>query len=264
MHFPSCGKTIPILAACLLSLTQPVFAQSPAPVKVDLGTGAILELVRIEPGSFEMGRPETERGESDETLHPVTLTKPFYIGKYLVTQEQWSRIMGTNPSKHQDPKCPVDSVTWKDCQEFLKRLNGKVAGPHFRLPTEAEWEYACRAGTKTKWFFGEDEAKAVDYMWSQTNSANISHPVGEKLPNPWGLMDMSGNLLEWCQDYYGKYQIDPNHPAVDPVQTQGIYRILRGGSFSLEARHGRSARRFCYPPDETNSSFGFRVARDAE
>ncbi len=157
------------------------------------------------------------------------------MGKYEVTQEQWEAVMGSNPSRFKANRNPVEQVSWNACQEFVKKLTAvsKEKEP-FRLPTEAEWEYACRAGSAGKYCFGDAENLMTDYAWHVGNAANTVHPVGEKKPNAWGLYDMHGNVWEWCQDWYGAYadgeQTDPAGPAA------GLHRTLRGGSWTLHFR----------------------------
>ena len=182
--------------------------------------------VYISPGTFIMGSPEHEPGRrSDEMQHEVTLTKGYFIQTTPVTQEQWKEVMGGNPSNflQEGGDCPVERVSFNDCQEFLRRINHK--GRHlYRLPTEAEWEYACRAGASTSFFNGEITKKlfwrldpCLDAIgWYFGNSEKKTHPVAEKQPNAWGLFDMHGNVCEWCQDWYGKY---PTMPRRDP---QGV------------------------------------------
>jgi formylglycine-generating enzyme required for sulfatase activity len=191
----------------------------------------------------------------------VILTRPFYIGKYEVTQEQWEKVMGENYSHFEGAKNPVEMVCWDDCQEFLKKLNdmGKEQG-EFRLPTEAEWEWACRAGTKTRFCSDDADATLADYGWFDANSGETTHPVGKKRSNAWGLYDMHGNVWEWCGDWYAAYakgwrpQVDPTGPAT------GSDRVLRGGSWDYLPRDCRSSNRDMSPPSYGSSCFnGFRV-----
>ncbi|MGA2257939.1 MAG: formylglycine-generating enzyme family protein [Thermoguttaceae bacterium] len=169
----------------------------PKELTVDLGKGVKLELVLIPAGEFTMGSPDSDKdAASDEKpQHRVRITKPFYLGKYLVTQEQWEAVIGNNPSHFKGPpKNPVEQVSWGDCQQFLGKLNAKSAagGGKFQLPSEAQWEYACRAGSKTRYCFGDEESGRGDYAWYAANSGSKTHPVGEKKPNAWGLYDMQG------------------------------------------------------------------------
>ena len=240
-----------------------VLAQEVKPGKVDvvdLGKDVKLELVLIPAGKFMMGSPVSEvRRLSNETQHEVTFTKAFYMGKYEVTQEQWESVMGNNPSiKTKGARLPVTGVTWFDCQEFVKKLNGKTNGG-YRLPTEAEWEYACRAGTTTAYSFGgkitpKDANINID-------GANIK-AVGRYKPNAFGLYDMHGNVAEWCEDRHGDYPAgvvtDPQGPAT------GTFRVLRGGCFYLYFSHTRSSDRFGEtgtPPSLRVNYGGFRLAR---
>jgi formylglycine-generating enzyme required for sulfatase activity len=168
--------------------------QKAATVSLDLGSGVMLALILVQPGSFLMG---SERGDDDEApVHEVTISQPFYLGKYEVTQAQWKKVMGSSPSRFKGANRPVEQVSWYDCQEFIEKLNSKGNGV-FRLPTEAEWEYACRAGTT------DDYAGNLDEMgWYDKNNVGKTQPVGKKKANPWGLYDMHGNVSEWCQDWH--------------------------------------------------------------
>jgi formylglycine-generating enzyme required for sulfatase activity len=222
--------------------------------KTEVGKNINLEMVLIPAGKFMMGSPVSEKNhKKDETEYEVTLTKPYYIGKYEVTQEQWQEVMGNNPSKIKGAKLPVTDVSWKDCQEFIKKLNAKTNGG-YRLPTEAEWEYACRAGTSTAYSFG-DSLKDSD--------ANIKgdsiEEVGSYKPNAFGLYDMHGNVWEWCEDWYGDYPegavTDPKGPAT------GDSRVLRGGSFGSNDSTTRSSIRYDSTPPLRGSDDGFRLAR---
>jgi formylglycine-generating enzyme required for sulfatase activity len=220
---------------------------------VDLGDGVKMEFVLIPAGSFMMGS-DTVGGA--KPAHRVTITKPFYLCKFEVTQEQWEKVMGSNPSQLKGAKHPVEMVTWEDCQKFLEALKGKVPSQTFRLPTEAEWEYACRARSKTDYCFGDAPDKLRDYAWFKDNSQEQTHPVGQKKPNAWGLYDMHGNVWEWCQDWHGEYTVKS---AIDPTgAATGPYRVLRGGSRGYSAAFCRSATRANNPLARSNHT-GFRV-----
>ena len=161
----------------------------------------------IPAGTFQMGSPVDEEGRYDnEQQHQVTISRPFYLQTTPVTQGQWQKVMGNNPSSFtaggQD--CPVEQVSWDDAQEFLAKLNRIEEIDTYRLPTEAEWEYACRAESTGRFCFGDDEAGLKDYAWYNNNSAGKTQPVGQLKPNAWGLYDMHGNVWEWCRDWYGR------------------------------------------------------------
>ena len=227
--------------------------------KEDLGQGVSLEMVLIPAGKFLMGSPKKEDvpWEDDETQHEVTLTKPFYMGKYEVKQEQWQAVMGNNPSLRKGAKLPVTDISWNDCKDFIKQLNAKTDGG-YRLPTESEWEYACRAGTTTVYSFG-DKITPKDANYNDSKIGK-SIAVGRYKPNAFGLYDMHGNVWEWCEDWHGEYPIavtDPNGPAT------GTHRVLRGGSFRSDALvNTRSSNRYGI----SSTSFGhfdigFRLTR---
>jgi formylglycine-generating enzyme required for sulfatase activity len=160
--------------------------------------------VQIPAGDFDMGSPSNEEGRWDNEgpVHQVNISKAFYMSKYEVTQKQWRDVMGSSPSYFKGDDLPVESVSWNDVQDFIKKLNEKEGGNKYRLPSEAEWEYAARAGTATRYSFGDDESKLGDYAWYMVNSGDKTHDVGQKKPNPWGLYDMHGNVWEWVQDIY--------------------------------------------------------------
>jgi len=224
-------------------------------VKEDLGQGVSLEMVLIPAGTFVMGSPESEeKRNDDEVQHLVTLTKPYYMGKYEVTQEQWKAVMGKNPSQIKGNTFPVTDVSWNDCQNFIKKLNSITEGG-YRLPTEAEWEYACRAGTTTAYFFGGSLAE---------NDANINgeriKSVGSYKPNAFGLYDMHGNVFEICNDWYAKYPtgviIDPKGPA------KGKEHIERGGAVGFTPYIARSSRRGKGgDPNHSSYTTGFRLVK---
>lgn len=240
---------------------------------VDLGGGVKLELVWCPPGTFMMGSPSGEDGRwDDETRHEVTLTKGFWMGKYEVTQAQWEAVMGSNPSffKNAGRTVPVECVSWDDCQEFVRRLNARIPGGRFRLPTEAEWEYACRAGTTTAFHYGNVlDASMANFVgnYPYGNGRKGEYrvkpmPVGSFRPNDWGLYDMHGNVQEWCADWYGEY---PSGSVTDPLGSgSGSSRILRGGSWDINARHCRSANRNRSTPGFRFSNLGLRLARDPQ
>ena len=226
----------------------------------DLGKGVKLEMVLIPAGKFVMGSPKSEKGRQyNETQREVTLTKPFYIGKYEVTQEQYEAVMGENPSTTKGAKLPVTDVSWEDCQRFIKKLNENTKGV-FRLPTDAEWEYACRAGTTTAYSFGDSLTKS-GANYGDGPSGNTK-AVGSYKPNAFGLYDMHGNVFEWCEDRWGEYSADavtdPKGPA--PGWFTGRYRVLRGGAFNYGGSFARSSDRIGYEPSNRDDYYGFRLA----
>jgi len=167
-------------------------------------------------------------------------------------------VVGNNSSRFTgDGRLPVEQVSWDDCQEFIRKLNSKGEGT-FRLPTEAEWECSCRAGTTTIYYFGDEESRFGDYGWHNENSEGKTHLVGGKQPNPWGLYDMHGNVWEWCQDWYGDY---PSGEEIDPTgPSSGLFRVFRGGSWNDSLEYCRSVDRYRYTPEHRNSLLGFRLA----
>lgn len=226
--------------------------------KNDLG----MNFVFIAPGSYYRGSPESEEGRlDDETLHKVTLNKGFWMQTVPVTQALWKSVMGRNPSHFSKcDECPVEQVSWNDIQGFIEKINSSKGGT-YRLPTEAEWEYAARAGSKAAFFFGDDENLLGEYAWYAANSENRTHPVGRKRPSPWGLYDIYGNVSEWCHDWRGPY---PEGHVKDPKgPPSGSMRIIRGGSWFDEPRFCRSAFRNCGAPEKSYKQVGFRLVRDA-
>jgi formylglycine-generating enzyme required for sulfatase activity len=229
-----------------------------------------MKLVLIPKGTFMMGSPESEdeRGEG-EFQNTVTISNDFYLGVYEVTQSQYERVMVYNPSYfqgtivgNQNTDLPVENVSWNDAMEFCKKLSElpeeKKAGRVYRLPTEAEWEYACRAGSKTAYSFGESSQSLGDYAWFFENSNNRTHPVGQKKPNAWGLYDMHGNVWEWCSDWYSEY---PKVATSDPTGPKECsVRVYRGGSWINDASVCRSANRYGIFPSNRFRNFGFRIA----
>ncbi|MBQ7403130.1 MAG: SUMF1/EgtB/PvdO family nonheme iron enzyme [Lentisphaeria bacterium] len=236
-----------------------------------LPQGKKLEMVKITAGSFTMGSPAGELGrDEDETQRQVTLTKDYWLGKYEVTQAQWQAVMGSNPSHFKGDNLPVENVSWHDAKEFCKKLNEIYAdklpaGYQFDLPTEAQWEYACRAGTTTALNNGKDLTSSYggcanlnDVAWYYQNSGGKTHNVGQKRANAWGLYDMHGNVWEWCRDWYGAY---PGGSVTDPAgPSSGSCRVVRGGSWYSYASSCRSADRNYYDPSLRNYYDGFRLA----
>ena len=264
-----------------------VVAQEVKPGKVDVvdfGEGVKLEMVLVPAGKFKMGLTKKELADFKVSYqedikktknrelgkkeievvniimnfqgkqHEVTLTKPFYMGKHEVTQEQWESVMGKNPSEEKGNKLPVTNVSWIDCQEFIKKLNAKTDGG-YRLPTESEWEYACRAGTTTAYSFGDSLTKSDANIDSGDSKA-----VGSYKPNAFGLYDLHGNVWEWCEDWHGEYPFavtDPKGPAT------GNRRVMRGGCFFDNALKAGSSFRHGLAPAPGEYRVGFRLARTA-
>ena len=298
---------------CFETITLSASAAEPRATPVEITNSLGMEL-RIPTGQFEIGAtPEEAAWEAAEGIgtdtpaesapeplqkearHRVTIFKPFYLGRYAVTQSEYGRVMGTNPSAFTEQQIdasafqpalsktevshrlqarqrvagrdtgryPVETVNWADAMEFCDRLSAmpaeKAARRVYRLPTEAEWEYACRAGTTTRWYSGNDEAGLADVAWFDKNSGGMTHPVGEKKPNAWGLYDMHGNVWQWCADACSKDYAagsDPRDPAGPPA---GIRRILRGGAWAFKATVCRSGSRAGSASNLRNGSYGFRV-----
>lgn len=225
-----------------------------------------LAFVKIPAGAFLMGSPPGEAGQSgyESPQHKVTLTRPFYLQTTEVTQDQWKRVMGTSPAQFNGcGSCPVESVSWDDAQEFIRRINILEKTNKYRLPTEAEWEYACRAGTNTAFANGPitdtecNDPKLKEMGWFCEPNP---HPVARKKPNAWGLYDMHGNVWEWCQDWYYDY---PDRPQTNPMgPLDGRLKMYRGGSYYDAAWSCRSAQRYWEEPKATNYLVGFRLARD--
>jgi formylglycine-generating enzyme required for sulfatase activity len=216
--------------------------------------------MQVRPGKFMMGSPPSEAGRiDDETRHEVTLSSRIFMGTTLVTQKQWLALMWRNPSRYLGGDLPVDRVSAYDARDFCKALSDRE-GKEYRLPTEAEWEYCCRAGTQTAFFFGDDASRLGEYAWSVGPTAlGTSHPVARKKPNAWGFYDMEGNCYQWCSDAYGDYDAGP---AVNPLGSGDTYskpQVLRGGSTSDFPRFCRCAVRFCNERPYCLSDFGLRV-----
>lgn len=257
-----------------LSLTVSVFGQYATALSE---TQEPRGMVWIDGGTFTMGSPVSESGRSsNEGPQRRVTVSSFYIGRYPVTQKEYQELMGVNPSAFKGPNLPVEQVSWFDAIEYCNKLSIKeglapaytINGVNvswnrgaggYRLPTEAEWEYACRAGTQTPFYTG---TSITDAAWYSKNSMGNSQPVGEKLPNPWGLFDMHGNVLEWCWDWLAAYsggaQTDPQGPLL------GTDRVYRGGCWRFESHQLRSAFRFGNHPNLKTFFLGFRVVRSIE
>ena len=242
-------------------------------ITVNLPGGTTMEMVWIEPGKFTMGSPSSEVGRYDNEgpQREVTIKKGFYLGKYELTQGQWQKVMGTAPwveknyvSVPAHPDNPAVFISWDDAQALLKKLNDAELGAGYRLPTEAEWEYAGRAGTTTRWSFGDDESRLKDYAWYGENTLNefYVHKVGTKLPNPWGLCDMHGNVFEWVQDWYALYAIGAQTDPTGP--DSGSVHVYRGGNFYFSARIMRSAYRVNGGSSYREGDLGLRLLRQGK
>ena len=245
------------------SVTKPLTPANQA------GTNSPSGMVVISGGRFTMG----EKSEVDAPLHEVVVSS-FYIDKYLVTQEQYQKVMGTNPSRWKGAKNPVEQVRWSDAVRFcnkrseldglqacydLKAWRCNFTANGYRLPTEAEWEYACRAGTATKYFFGDTPAKLGDYAWYDKNAGGHPHPVGQKQANPWGLYDICGNVWEWCHDFY---QVDyyGRAPRENPRGPEsGDTKVVRGGAWRFRAESSRAGYRYNENPGYADVCFGYDI-----
>jgi formylglycine-generating enzyme required for sulfatase activity len=229
-------------------------------VFTDSATG--MQMVFVKGGCYQMGDTFGDGYANEKPVHEVCVND-FYIGKYEVTQGQWQRIMGNNPSYYKNcgDNCPVEQVSWNDIQQFIQRLNNQ-SGKQYRLPTEAEWEYAARSGGKSEKYAGGNDVDAV--AWYDGNSGRETHPVGQKQPNGLGLYDMSGNVWEWCSDWYGEKYYGQSFRDNPDGPSSGSYRVLRGGSWNGEPRGGRVAYRVRYNPGGRYGSHGFRLAGPAQ
>ena len=262
-------KATPIIMLASLVLFVAAALAGPAasqPLTLDMGKGVKLELAWIEPGEFDMGT--TTDGDDARPIHHVKITRGFWMGKYEVTQEQYEMVTGKNPAGYKGARNPVENVSWNDAVAFTVKLNGMgilPAGVASRLPTEAEWEYACRSGTATRFYSGNGESDLARIGWYGAsrvllyggNAGRKPHSVGEKEPNKFGLYDMIGNVWEWCSDWYGPYH---GGGAVDPTgPVTGYKRVRRGGAFPNAQGFLGSAVRAASAPQDKVSAFGFRV-----
>ena len=257
-----------VLALPVLVLAQQAVGQQQPQNSLTVTVkGVSFKMIRVEGGTFTMGCT-SEQGndcyDDEKPAHKVTLST-YYIGETEVTQALWKAVMGNNPSYFKGDNLPVEKVSWNDCQEFIRKLN-QLTGKTFRLPTEAEWEYAARGGNKSRGYKYSGGNTIGDVAWYHVNAYDKgksspddgTHVVKTKSPNELGLYDMSGNVCEWCSDWYGSYnssaQTSPKGPS------SGSIRVLRGGSWFNSARYCRVSNRFYYVPDFRSYSFGFRLA----
>lgn len=221
--------------------------------------GVSFEMVRVEGGTFRMGATSEQEDEADsdeKPVHSVTLSS-YYIGKTEVTQALWQAVMGSDPSNFKGSDLPVECVSWDDCQEFIQKLNS-LTGRNFRLPTEAEWEFACRGGNNSRGYKYSGSNNLGSVAWYDGNSGGKSHPVGTKAPNELGIFDMSGNVWEWCSDWYANYT---SYSQTNPTGPQsGSYRVYRGGSWFRSARYCRASIRSYGNPAGRGNLLGLRLA----
>ena len=221
-----------------------------------------IKMVLIPAGEFDMGSPKIESWRySEERLHHVTITKPFYLGVTEVTQAQFTAVMHRNPSYYKGAALPVDHVTWFDAMEFCKRMNF-MDGRAYRLPTEAEWEYACRAGTDDKFYSGDNDADLIKAAWVGGVSDSHTQPVAKLMPNKFGLFDMLGNVYEWCSDFYDVNYYARSPKKDPPGPSKGVERVIRGGAYSEPVQNVRCAYRTGKDPMKTQANLGFRIACD--
>ncbi len=250
-----------IAVVTILFVAVPAFSQ---PQEITNSIGMRFRLIPA--GSFMMGAVpgDMDAADDEKPQHRVEITRQFYMGAHEVTQEQYEAVMGENPSEFMGFDRPVERVTWHEAVEFCRRLS-TTEGVIYRLPTEAEWEYAARAGSTTAFFWGDDVDEAVVYAWHKYNSFGRSHPVGQMMPNAWDLYDMAGNVSEWCADWFGEdyYRDSPQSDPAGP--SSGEARVLRGGSWGYFARNLRSAYRLGSAPDfRSYFNLGFRIVRDVD
>jgi len=261
--------TLVLLQGCKRKAPNNNTAEVSSDAQSETKTESGVEMVQIRGGRFTMG----DESEIDAPPHEVVLSS-FYMDKYLVTQEEYRRVIGKNPSRWKAEKNPVEQVRWSDAVRYCNarslleglqpcydlntwRCNFDANG--YRLPTEAEWEYACRAGTKTAYFFGDDPSKLKDYAWFKQNSGLKPRPIGQMRPNQWGLYDMHGNVWEWCNDFYkvDYYQESPEENPKGP--RTGETKVVRGGAWKFSAKSCRSGYRYNEAPGYTDVCFGYDI-----
>lgn len=256
--------SVPLVCAIALTLLAGCPTGDPQPGQSRTFNG--IKFQWCPPGTFAMGSPAMETGRNDdETLHTVNITKGFWMSTTEITQAQWKSLIATNPSFYTGNNNPVDGVSWDGTQDFLVLFNAASDdGGTYRLPTEAEWEYAYRADTVTRYYWGDDPSSiAINAnAWYKNNCNDVTHRVGTKSANDWGLRDMSGNVSEWCQDFYGAY---PTLPVTDPTgPATGTTRVFRGGELFSLAKNCRAATRNQNVPNDNAGNSGFRIVREAD
>ena len=247
-----------VLTANTTVATNTASSLSGNTITIPVKNGISIDMVRVEAGTFTMGATSEMEDPYDweKPTHQVTLTNDYYIGKYEVTQALWKAVMGNNPSNFKGDNLPVEKVSWDDCQEFINKLN-RITGKTFRLPTEAEWEYAARGGKKSRGYQYSGSNNISDVAWYSDNSGNMTNDVGSKQANELGIYDMTGNVWEWCQDRYGRYD---SFSQVNPTgANSGSDRVYRGGSWSYTARYCRSSFRLRITSGYRRSFLGFRL-----
>ncbi|NDV60133.1 formylglycine-generating enzyme family protein [Bacteroides sp. 519] len=252
------NKRIPFFILSLL-IVQVLSAQEQRVKALEATHNLPIEMIHVEGGTFTMGATSEQSGDSYDwelPVHQVTLSS-YSIGKYEVTQLQWKQVMGNNPSHFKGDNLPVENVSWDDVQEFISKLNA-LTGKRYRLPTEAEWEYAARGGNKSQGYKYSGSHSISNVGWYTDNSNNTTHAVGTKSPNELGIYDMSGNVWEWCADWYGAYSINAQTNPKGPAT--GGRRVLRGGSWSYIAGYCRVSYRDYFTPADRDSYLGFRLA----
>ena len=228
-------------------------------ITIPVKDGICIEMVKVEAGTFMMGATSEMKNpnSNEKPVHQVTLTNDYYMGKYEVTQALWQAVMGSNPSEYKGDNLPVETVSWNDCQKFISKLNS-LTGRMFRLPTEAEWEYAARGGKESRGYQYSGSSNISDVAWYDGNSVNKTHPVGTKQANELGIYDMTGNVWEWCSDWYGFYS---SSSQTNPTGSDsGSARVSRGGGWFNDASYCRLSVRFYYTPDFRLDILGLRLA----
>ena len=262
----------PIRSSIRSSINNSIDNSASSSMSNSIGNSIGMEFILIPAGEFEMDSQSREKRRKlwESPVHRVSIKKPFYLGRYPVTQKQWQKVVGNNPSYFKGEKNPVENISWVESRAFLRKLNTLEKANEnnylYRLPTEAEWEYVARAGMTTSYFFGDDETKLTENAWFLKNSGLETHSVGLKKPNPWGLYDMYGNVGEWVQD---EYHINYKGAPADDRAWESLFpsvsipvRIRRGGGWNGNAGCCRSAERLFAAEDKRLNSLGFRVVKD--